>query len=129
MSHMSEKRIIVTGASSGIGEAVARQAVARGWRVLAVARRAERLEALAAETGCETFAADLTDEVQRRFLSGDKDGAAAMIPDDLVSDLHIVGSASEVREKVAAWEETGVTTLLLSLRTADEVRRVAEVLA
>ena len=49
---MSEKRIIVTGASSGIGEAVARQAVARGWQVLAVARRAERLEALAADAGC-----------------------------------------------------------------------------
>jgi alkanesulfonate monooxygenase SsuD/methylene tetrahydromethanopterin reductase-like flavin-dependent oxidoreductase (luciferase family) len=73
--------------------------------------------------------ADLTDEVQRRFLSGDKDSAAALIPDELVSDMHIVGTESEVQEKVAAWEETGVTTLLLSLRNADEVRRVAEVLA
>ena len=58
---MSEKRLIVTCASSGIGEAVARQAVARGWQVLAVARRAERLEALSADIGCETFVADLTD--------------------------------------------------------------------
>lgn len=35
---------------------------ARGWDVLATARRAGRLEALAAETGCEFFPADLTDE-------------------------------------------------------------------
>ena len=33
------------------------------------------------------------------------------------------------RERVAQWEETGVTTLLLSCRDADEVRTVAEVLA
>ena len=59
---MSEKRIVVTGASSGIGEAVARHAAARGWDVLAVARRAERLEALRDDIGCETLAADLTDE-------------------------------------------------------------------
>jgi NADP-dependent 3-hydroxy acid dehydrogenase YdfG len=34
---------------------------ARGWRVIAVARRADRLAALAAETGCDTVIADLTD--------------------------------------------------------------------
>jgi NADP-dependent 3-hydroxy acid dehydrogenase YdfG len=63
---MSEaKRVVVTGASSGIGEATARLFAARGWRVVGVARRAERLAALADETGIETFAADLTsaDEV------------------------------------------------------------------
>jgi short-subunit dehydrogenase len=40
---------IVTGASSGIGQAFARALVRRGWRVLAVARRQDRLEALARE--------------------------------------------------------------------------------
>ena len=73
--------------------------------------------------------ADLADEVQRLYLSGRKDEAAALIPDELVDDLHIVGEPGRVREKVAQWEETGVTTLLLSCRTADEVRGVAEVLA
>jgi len=37
--------------------------------------------------------------------------------------------AGEVRERVAEWEETGVTTLLLSLRSPDEVRAIADLLA
>jgi hypothetical protein len=43
--------------------------------------------------------------------------------------MHIVGDAAFVKDRVAAWEETGVTTLLLSCRSADEVRQVAELLA
>ena len=73
--------------------------------------------------------ADLADEVQKLYLSGEKDRATALIPDDLVDDMHIIGSESEVKERVAQWEETGVTTLLLSLGSADDIRRIAEVIA
>lgn len=71
----------------------------------------------------------LADEVQRLYLEGEKDRAVALIPDELVDDMHIIGTASEVKERAAQWEETGVTTLLLSCRDADEVRAIAEVLA
>lgn len=57
-----QRSAIVTGASTGIGEATVRALAADGWRVFAVARRAERLEGLAAETGAVAVPADISED-------------------------------------------------------------------
>ncbi|MDZ5620870.1 oxidoreductase [Nocardioides bizhenqiangii] len=55
------KTVLITGCSSGIGEATAERLVRGGWDVYATARRPETLTALA-DAGCTTLALDVTDE-------------------------------------------------------------------
>ena len=55
---------VVTGASSGIGEATARELARLGWHCVLLARRAERLEALSAEIGAEWETCDVRDRAQ-----------------------------------------------------------------
>ena len=53
--------VVVTGASRGIGEAMARRFAAAGARVSLVARSAEAIQRLAGELGGAAFPADLLD--------------------------------------------------------------------
>src|SRR5262249_14961777 len=55
--------VLVTGASAGIGEAIARRFASGGFRIVAVARRQERLERLARELGSSTHIEILATDV------------------------------------------------------------------
>ncbi|NKY89006.1 SDR family NAD(P)-dependent oxidoreductase [Nocardia veterana] len=65
---MSTRHAVVTGASSGIGEATARELAKQGYHVYVGARRVDRLRALADEIGGTAIELDVTDEDSvRRF--------------------------------------------------------------
>ncbi|RMI31030.1 SDR family NAD(P)-dependent oxidoreductase [Nocardia stercoris] len=59
---MSTRTAVVTGASSGIGEATARELAKQGYHVYIGARRVDRLERLAAEIGGTALPLDVTDD-------------------------------------------------------------------
>ena len=81
----SNRAALVTGASSGIGEAIAHRLAERGHNVILVARRAEALRALADELSsqhgvrAEPLACDLTDPTARDRLAADIDGLGLQV--------------------------------------------------
>lgn len=62
MNSLSGKTVLITGAARGIGEALARQAVARNANVAIVGLEADRLKALGKELNCHWFECDVTDQ-------------------------------------------------------------------
>jgi NADP-dependent 3-hydroxy acid dehydrogenase YdfG len=65
MAGSVSKAVLITGCSSGIGEATARRLAGSGWSVYASARRLESIEHLA-EDGCKLLQLDVTDEQSMR---------------------------------------------------------------
>ncbi|MCP5084299.1 MAG: SDR family oxidoreductase [Alphaproteobacteria bacterium] len=61
MAMNNYKTALVTGASSGVGAACTRTMTEAGFKVIALARREDRLAALAADTACEPLVLDLKD--------------------------------------------------------------------
>ena len=101
--------VVVTGASSGLGERFARVVYAAGARVVVAARRAHRLEALAAELdGAVAVPCDVTDDADRERLV-----AAAV---DRFGCLDVLVNNAGMGEKVSAEDET-----------PDHIRRVLDV--
>jgi F420-dependent oxidoreductase-like protein len=66
------------------------------------------------------------DEIQNLYLDGKKDQAAAKIPSELIQKMSLLGPADKIRHDLQAWEDSFVTTLLISgdqmqLRQAAEI--------
>ena len=68
----------------------------------------------------------LIDEMQDLYLSGKKDEAAAALPFDLIDELSLIGPADRIRDRVEAWRESVVTTMLIAGDTS-LVRQAAEI--
>ena len=65
-------------------------------------------------------------EIQDLFLDGKQREAATKVPDRFVDEVALVGSVERIRDRLAAWRESGATTLLVSTRDAATLRGVAE---
>jgi len=69
--------------------------------------------------------ADAARAIQDLYLEGHKDEAAAAVPRELLERMHLIGSAAQVAERVAAYRDAGVTTLMVEPVGPDPVGSVA----
>jgi F420-dependent oxidoreductase-like protein len=68
-------------------------------------------------------------EIQDLFLDGQQREAATKVPDAFVDEVALVGPVERNRDRLAAWRESGATTLLISTRDSATLRGVAEAAA
>lgn len=69
------------------------------------------------------------EHIQELFMSGKRDEAAKAVPDALADEISLCGSAQRIRDRLAAWEESPVTTLLTGTQDEATVRLLAELTA
>jgi serine 3-dehydrogenase len=99
MNRIEGKRVLITGASAGIGEACARAFAARGARLVLWARRKERLDTLAdkMDAEVETAVVDVRDrETVRAAVAALAD--AGRVPDILVNNAGLAAGMDKVHE-------------------------------
>jgi F420-dependent oxidoreductase-like protein len=65
-------------------------------------------------------------KVQELFLAGKRAEAVAAVPDRLADEISLAGSAARIRDRVAAWKASPVTTILAGTRDLAAIRVLAE---
>jgi F420-dependent oxidoreductase-like protein len=75
---------------------------------------------------CRYGYAEAAARVQQLYLAGKKGEAAAAIPDELVDDVALCGPPARIKEQLALWRDSPVTTLNLAQPTLESVRLMAE---
>jgi F420-dependent oxidoreductase-like protein len=70
---------------------------------------------------------DVAVKVQELYLEGKKQEAAASIPTEMVEDIALVGPIDKIRDDLARWKETCLTTVLLNGR-ADQLAMLADLI-
>ena len=80
---------------------------------------------LAGRYGYEAEAA----EIQDLYLSGDKGSAMAKVPAGLIDEVALVGPRERVKERLALWLDSPVTTMNMTVFDVDTLRTMVELVA
>jgi len=109
--------VFITGASSGIGQALALRYAQAGWRLALVARRAEVIQAWAGEQGlsaddCVAYAADVSD-IESITAAGRACIAAQGLPDVVVANAGVsLGVDTAYAEDLAVMQQVLATNVI-----------------
>jgi len=66
-------------------------------------------------------------KIQDLFFQGKRAEAIATVPDQFADEVSLCGPVERIRDRIAAWRETPVTTLLLANQDPTVLRTMAEI--
>jgi F420-dependent oxidoreductase-like protein len=78
------------------------------------------------EIVCRYGFAEAAKKIQDLYLDGQKNEAIAAVPDELADEVSLCGPKERIRDRLAEWKDSGITTMILSLQQAEAMRTVAE---
>jgi F420-dependent oxidoreductase-like protein len=65
-------------------------------------------------------------KIQDLYLDGKKNEAIAAVPDELADEVSLCGPKERIRDRLAEWKGSGITTMILALQQVEAMRAVAE---
>ncbi len=68
------------------------------------------------------------DKIQDLYLAGRKTEAVAAVPDELVDEISLIGTRAEIADRLEAWREAGVTTMVVTTTDPMTLRALADLL-
>lgn len=66
-------------------------------------------------------------KIQDLFLAGKKDEAVMAVPTSFADEISLVGPIDRVKDRLQAWRETPVTSLLVNARNEQQIQQMAEI--
>ena len=67
------------------------------------------------------------ERIQQLFFEGKREEAIAAVPDRLADEISLVGPPERIRDRLQAWEETPVTSLLIMSQDRSLLAQTAEI--
>src|SRR5829696_6076432 len=65
-------------------------------------------------------------KIQDLYLEGNKKDAIAAVPDELVDEIALIGPKARIAERLEAWKESGITTMIVGAQQPEALQLMAE---
>ena len=70
---------------------------------------------------------EAAEKIQDLYLAGRKKEAEDAVPDELCDEMSLVGPVARIKERYRAWEDAGVTTMIVGSRQPQALELMAEI--
>jgi alkanesulfonate monooxygenase SsuD/methylene tetrahydromethanopterin reductase-like flavin-dependent oxidoreductase (luciferase family) len=70
---------------------------------------------------------DEAQKIQDLFLAGNREEAIAAVPNQFIDEISLIGSKERIRDRLSAWRESRVTTMLIHAPDPAKLQEIAEI--